>query len=249
MTQLAQLSEQEIEERFHITGRMAVLFSLGEYVNHREQFTVHFNDGSESFLTFLLSTKPESGELIIDRSGSPQVNERFLKSRRNVFVGRPEGVNVQFATGPARRVNFDGDDAFALPLPKFIIRLQRREYFRITTPRARPLMLTARLAGGGSASLPLHDLSVSGCGLSAPAVPAGWEAGVSLSECRFVLPDPNDTLVAARAVIRHTTEVSSQPGPGRFRIGLQFDGLELALEHRIQRYIVQVEHERRELLK
>lgn len=250
MAQLAQLSEEEIEKRFHITGRMAVLFSLGEYVHHSEQFTVHFNGGRESFLTYLLSANPETDEIIVDVSGSPEINARFLQSERNVFVARPEGVSVQFAAGQPRRVDFDGDDAFALPLPKFIIRLQRRDYFRITTPRGKPIKLSLRLPDkGGTAAYPLHDLSVAGCGLNAGALPPGLEAGFRIADCRFVLPDSHETLVSTPAVVRHATAVSSQPGPNRFRIGLQFGNLERTLEHRIQRYIVQVEHERRELLK
>lgn len=250
MTQLAQLSEEEIENRFHITGQMAVLFSLAEYVNGREQFTVHFNEGRESFLTYLLSVSPETGEVIVDVSGSPQINARFLESKRNVFVARPEGVSIQFATGRARRVDFDGDDAFALPLPPFIIRLQRREYFRVTTPVARPIMLSLRLPGEvGVVKLALHDLSVAGCGISAAALPPGLEPGVPLPDCRFELPDERKTPIGAHAVVRHATELSSQPGPARYRIGLQFVDLERAMDHRIQRYIVQLEHERRELVK
>lgn len=250
MTQLMQLSEEEIEDRFHITGRMAVLFSLAEYVNCREQFTVHFNEGKESFLTYLLSVNPETGELIVDISGSPQVNARFLESKRNVFVARPDGVSIQFATGRPRRVDFDGDDAFALPLPPFIIRLQRREYFRVTTPVARPIMLTMRLPGDVlGIKLPLRDLSVAGCGINAAVVTAGIEPGISLEDCRFELPDDHKTRVRATATVRHVTEISPQPGPHRYRIGLQFVDLERAMDHRIQRYIVHVEHERRELLK
>lgn len=251
MVHLAQLSEEEIEKRFHITGRMAVLFSLGEYVNGREQFTVHFNEGRESFLTYLLSVNPESGELIVDVSGSAQTNARFLESARNVFVARPEGVCVQFSAGKPRLVDFDGDDAFALPLPKFIIRLQRREYFRVTTPMGKPIVLSMRTPdkAGILLKLPLHDLSVAGCGLSVGTVPPGLDAGVRLSDCRFVLPDAHETLISTPAVLRHATPVSSQPGPNQFRIGLQFEGLERPMEHRIQRYMVHVEHERRELLK
>lgn len=250
MTQLAQLSEEEIEARFHITGRMAVQFALGEFVNRREQFTVHFNDGRESFLTYLLSVKPEDGEFIVDRSGSPEVNARFLESARNVFVARPDGVSVQFSSGRPRRIDFDGDDAFALRLPKFIVRLQRREYFRITTPRAKPIMLSMRLPDKAeSLRLPVHDLSIAGCGLSAAAVPPALDVGMALPDCDFILPDTHETAISARGIVRHATPAAGQAGSGKFRIGLQFDGLERALEHRIQRYVVQVEHERRELLK
>jgi c-di-GMP-binding flagellar brake protein YcgR len=250
MSQLAQFSEGEIEQRFHITGRMAVLFSLGEYVHGREQFTVYFNEGRESFLTYLLAVRPETGELIVDVSGSPQVNAHFLESARNIFVARPEGVSVQFAAGKSWRVDFDGEVAFALPAPKFIIRLQRREYFRVTTPVAKPILVSVRVPDKGlDLTLPMHDLSVAGCGLCADNVTQLLDIGMAVPYCDFVLPGAHETAISTRAVLRHVTPVSRQPGQSQFRIGLQFDQLQHVMEHRIQRYIVQLEHERHELLK
>lgn len=249
MGQLAQLSEAEIEERFHISGRRAILFSLDGHVRQRAQFTVHFNEGRESFLTYLLAVAPLRGEVVIDRSGSGEVNARFHKSARNIFVARPDGISVQFACGAPRRVVFDGDDAFALPLPEFIVRLQRRDFFRIATPLVRPIMLNATLPGERPGfSLGLHDLSVAGCGLSAASVPAGLEAGMTLPCARFVLPDHHHTLVSGPAVVRHVTALTAASGAGQLRIGLQFGTLDRTLEHPIQRYIAQIEHERHELL-
>ena len=56
--------------------------------------------------------------------------------------------------------------AFAVPLPKFIVRLQRRDAFRIETPRIRPLEFFGRLPDGRLLKLPAHDISVAGIGLA-----------------------------------------------------------------------------------
>lgn len=42
MSQLAQLSEAELEERFHITGRRAIALTLEGLARAGERFTVHF---------------------------------------------------------------------------------------------------------------------------------------------------------------------------------------------------------------
>ena len=57
MSQLAQLSEAEIEARFHITGRRAVAFTLAAMARDGERFSLHFGD--ELFLTTLLAADPE----------------------------------------------------------------------------------------------------------------------------------------------------------------------------------------------
>lgn len=134
MSQLAQLSEAEIEARFHITGRRAVAFTLAAMARDGERFSLHFGD--ELFLTTLLAADPERATLTFDSSGAEALNRRLLAAGHGVFVGRPEGVHVQFAGQRIRAATFAGRPAFVADLPGYIVRLQRRESFRIETPRA-----------------------------------------------------------------------------------------------------------------
>lgn len=246
MTQLAQLSEAEIEDRFHVVSKTAIQFLLANYAKQAAPFSVQFNAGKEFFLTTLLAVQPDSGRLIFDCSGSPESNRRFVDSERNVFVARPGGIQVQFSTGPASEVHFQGAPAFVVDLPKLLLRLQRREQFRIETSLVRPLELFARLPGGASLSLPAHDISVSGIGLTASALPPGLARGVLLEGCRFALPEETRALFFA-ASVRHCTELEPRTGYRQWRLGLQFEHLAQSDEKRIQRYIIRIEHERREL--
>ena len=160
MSQIAQLSESEIEERFHITRPTAIQFTLSGFAEHKNAFTVQFAEGREHFLTTLLAVDSERGKLIIDCSGSADLNKRFPESQRNIFVARPDGIHVQFSCGPARAMVFEGAPAFAVDLPRFIMRLQRRESFRIETPRVQPLQFHARLPSESLLTLPVHNISV-----------------------------------------------------------------------------------------
>ena len=54
MSQIAQLSEAEIEERFHITGTRPVAFMLAGFAKDNEQFSVMFQAGQEMYLTTLI---------------------------------------------------------------------------------------------------------------------------------------------------------------------------------------------------
>ncbi|MBS1160117.1 MAG: YcgR [Proteobacteria bacterium] len=246
MSQLAQLSEAEIEDRFHIRSRTAIQFLLANFARQGTPFAVQFRGGQEYFYSILLAVQPDSGRLVFDCSGSPENNRRFLDSERNAFLGQPGGMRVQFSTGRAREVNFQGAKAFAVPLPQVLLRLQRREYFRIETPQVRPLEFLAGLPGGASLNLPVHDISVSGIGLAAAALPDGAGPGLSLEGCRFALPEEGRALFFA-ATLRHCTEREARNGCRQWRLGLQFSNLPATDANRIQRYIARVEHERREL--
>jgi c-di-GMP-binding flagellar brake protein YcgR len=245
MSQIAQLSEEEIEERFHITGPTAIQFTLAGYATHKEAFTAQFADGKEHFLTTLLAVDEETHRVIIDCSGSADLNRLFSESKRNVFIARPGGIHVQFTCGPAKQISFEGAPAFSLALPKFILRLQRREFFRIETPRTNPLQFHARLPNDALLTLPANNISVAGIGLTSGS-DHGLSSGIALGNCRFVLPE-DDHDVFIKAIVRHVTAHELRAGVTQWRIGLHFESMPLAAENRLQRYIAHIEHERREL--
>lgn len=244
MSQIAQLSEAEIEARFHVTGQRPVAFLLAGYARDADQFSVAF--GGELFLSTLLDASQERNALIFDCSGSAEINRRLLGSDRLVFVGRPGGIHVQFSTGAAREVLHGGSKAFVVALPKFVVRLQRRESFRIETPRVRPLEFFGRLPAGGLLKLPAHDISVAGLGLMSGEPADGLVPGLALRGCRVTLPDDNKDLFFD-ALVSHLTGCDGRFGNRQWRIGVRFDNLSAGYAARLQRYIDRLQRERREL--
>lgn len=246
MSQLAQLSEAEIEDRFHISSARAIQFMLADFISRREAFSVQFGATRESFQTILLAVQADRDRLVFDCSGSPEINQRFLQSDHNVFMARPGGIQVHFVAASAIGVDFEGASAFAVSLPKKLVRLQRREYFRIETPRVRPLELFARRADKVLFRCPLHDISVSGIGLTATSLPEGLAVGEVLQNCHLQLPEDANELFFA-VTVRNIVELEARAGVRQFRIGLEFNQLPTREANRIQRYISRLEHERREL--
>lgn len=246
MSQIAQLSEAEIEERFHIAGSRPVAFLLAGFARDDETFSVQCGEEGHGLLTTLLAAQAEKDLLVFDCSGSEESNRQLLRSEHNVFVGRPGGIHVQFATGQAREIVFGGNRAFAVRLPDFVVRRQRRDYFRIETPRVRPLQFFGRLPDGGLLTLSVHDISVAGIGVVSPVSPDILAPGLVLERCHFSLPEDEHDLVF-RATLRHVTAQEGRSGNRTWRVGLQFGELPGSAEARIQRYITQIERERHDL--
>lgn len=244
MSQIAQLSAAEIEERFQIAGRRAVAFTLAEYARTAVQFSVQF--GEDLFVTTLLAAQPEENRLIFDCSGAESLNKRLLLADECHFSARPGGVLVQFAGGRVEAVRHEGAPAFAIALPQAIVRLQRREHFRIATPRVNPLRFFGRLPDGSALDLPAFDISVGGIGLLATRDPQPLAAGMCLERCHFHLPDDTHELFFA-ATVQHVSEREVKSGGRQWRIGLRFVGLPADEQARIQRYIARLERERHEL--
>jgi len=229
------------EERFHITGSRAVAFTLVGYIRDGEQFAVLFGDNL--FVTQLLEV--DDDQLIFDFGGAEALNQALLRVEGCRLSGRPDGVQVHFDVGRVSAVVHDGRPAFAVPLPQTIIRLQRRESFRIATPLLNPLRFCIRLTDDKEIELPSFDISLTGIGLLAANEPE-LTSGQLLTQCRFALPDEaQDIQLAAR--VQHITTFEPRTGGQQWRIGVHFLNVSPAIEKRLQRYIARLERERKEL--
>ena len=236
----ASLSDDEIEARYFLLGRMEILSVLNDLIHRREAVTVHFNSGQDFFLTTLLEARHDA--LIFDLSGDAKANVRLPESCACVFVARLNGVRVQFSGSQAQRFSWGGNDAFWVPLPQRLVRLQRRESYRILLPVAKPLMVKFFSADDTSlGEWPLHNLSVGGLGIAA----LGQAGALGEPIARLKLLLPKQRAIDCAAVRRHTTILSDRPNEARYRIGVSFCALSPAMGVAIQRTITKIEHERR----
>ena len=79
-------SALEDDERFDLTSRTEIVFGLKELIHRGELVTVSFNGGADLVLTTLLSVDRDDDTLVFDWGGSEPINQKLLKSERNIFV-------------------------------------------------------------------------------------------------------------------------------------------------------------------
>jgi len=240
----ASLSDDEIEDRFFLLGQMEIVSVLNELVHHREPVTVYFNGGRDFMLTTLLEVRADG--LIFDPSGDLKANNRLPLSTTGVFVARLNGIRVQFSTKQAQVFSWGGSDAFWVPLPERVVRLQRRESYRILLPVAKPIMVKFytqdKLILG---DWPAHNLSVAGLGLVMSRLPPGFGEAQDIHRLKLILTKQN--AIECAAVVRHITPLGEKKIRPNYRVGVSFADLPPAMGVTIQRYITKIEHERRTL--
>ncbi len=237
------LSDDEIEGRYFLLGRMEILSVLNELIHRREAVTVYFNGGRDFFLTTLLEARPEA--LIFDLSGDPEANRRLPASPGCVFVSHIQGIRVQFAGSQPQRFSWGGSDAFWVPLPERVVRVQRRESYRILLPVAKPLMLKLYADDGQVLNeWPAHDLSVGGIGFTVSGE-TRLEAGQTIA--RLSLPLLKQRGIDCAAQVCHVTHLADRQDGSRYRVGVSFTDLPSPMAVAIQRYITKIEHLRRGL--
>ena len=121
--------------------------------------------------------------------------------------------------------------------------MQRREYYRLTTPIINPLKCQVPVGDGRSVEVPLSDIGAGGIGLIIGNPPGvTLQGGEVFPGCRINLPGVG--VLEATLRVQTTFEVTLKNGSKILRSGCQFVDLRPAMQSLIQRYIIKLERER-----
>lgn len=210
--------------------------------------TVYFDRGQSFLLTSLIALNPSRDEVIFDLGSNDEMNRRALLADKLIFTTLIDKVKVQFKLLGLAQTQFEGRTAFVGAIPKTLLRLQRREYFRLSTPIANPILLNATINRGdgskASIDLPLLDISGGGIGLmTTPEQASLFQKGDRLENCRIRLPDEGPLSVTI--CVRNAYDVTTRSGLRHVRLGCEFVDLPSLKLTLVQRYITRVERERK----
>ena len=137
-------SEEEIE-RCTLSNRHEIVFQLKSLIKRGDRVSVIFQEGKQSFLTVLLDVSAKDGVFYFDIGGSNEINQAFLKVDHCSFTAFVDGIRIQFSVKGCRQAAWKGETVFAALLPTAMLRLQRRETFRVSLPSLNPYNCRIRL--------------------------------------------------------------------------------------------------------
>ncbi len=233
-------------DRFRTYERLEINRVLKDLLRHGEMATLYFNGGRDFVLTSLIDSNPETGLIRLDYGADEAANQRLFKAERVQFVTSHKGVRVQFAISGLRSAHWEGAQVLVADFPESIVRIQRREFYRLDAPLASPLRCRFVLHGESVEST-VVDISLGGVGLLEPE--AGYEPNLEpgrvIEECTIDLP--GEGLIETPVEIHNAFEHTSHSGHLQRRVGCRFLELTPAMNARIQRYIHKVELERRRI--
>lgn len=237
------LSNDEIEDKYFLQGHVEILSILNELAHKREPVSVYFNHGEQFILTILLSARDDG--LVFDMGGDEKANKLLAKAKNCTFVTYPDGIRVQFSGITPERFDWGGADAFWVELPKHVVRLQRRESYRIELPISYPLSVQLfKHEHELLHSWNLHDISIGGFSVSTSALPS-IRVGEKISEIYIKLD--HKSFVQCPAIVRHITTNNARE-KDQFIVGFSFVDLPHVMDVGIQRIITHIEYERHKLL-
>ena len=234
------------ESAYLLRSRIDIAAVLRDIVRTRGLAHVHFGAGPDTLLTAFLAADARKGEIVFDCSGSERLNRELLRAAKLDFVSSHDRVKVSFTTGPARLVEHEGKPAFAVCMPDAMLRLQRREAYRVAMPVARPVRCVIPLERDGVAcevETRVHDISQGGVALIVQPGELPREVGARYPGCRIALPDGGNLVVTLESVDQH--DVTLRDGRTMLRVGCRFVRPSPTAAALVQRYIMKLERDRR----
>ena len=200
---------------------------------------------ADDCVTTILDVDPELGTITFDRSPDAEQNRRALRADKLSFETTLDKIRILFKTESLQECTYDNGPALRAPIPESLIRLQRREYYRMATPVSNPVRVTIPLPiehGGGSASFPIADISVGGIALLDNKLVLGNTIGHNYTNCRLDLPDIG--IVNTTLQVRNSIDLTLLNSKTNRRLGCQFMDMSRGAMAGVQRYITFLERER-----
>jgi len=241
----AELLEPADYSQYLLHSPNEILFVLRSLLASGARITVYFNEGRDFLLTTLVAIEDRS--IVIDYGSSSEMNRKIVEADKLFCATQLEHVKIQFILRGVETVAYDDQPAFRAKFPETLLRLQRREFFRLSMPVTRPLrcVLPYQKADGSRAQIELKVADISGGGLAVmnPPDDIGFDAEVEFPSCRIELPEVG--IVIATLQVRGVFEMTLRNGTIVKRAGCKFIKLPGAMATLVQRYIIKVERERK----
>ncbi len=239
------LLDDEEHSQFALRAPGEIAAVLRALVEARSLISASLVPGGYACPTALLAVR-DDGSLVFDGNRDEAMNGRMAAASRMVCSAQLDLVPIRFRVSSPTRIVHEDYVAFSTPWPQALLRMQRRETYRLQSPATAPAVVhvgedehAPDPAGPG-----LRVLDISGGGL-AIAVPEGRQARFQPSagpfRCLLRLGDAAPVPVLIEAVYVCPHEVR---GLMQWRIGCRFVDLPAAVEQQVMQYIFQVERQR-----
>ncbi len=242
-----ELLQADDYSRYLLRGRTDILFNLRGLIQKRAMLSAFIDASADSFLTAIVALSADENQLILDAASDETTNRRVEAAEQLICVTQLDRIKIQFAARGIQRIQHEGHDAFRVLVPDVMLRLQRREYFRLTAPSAHSLTCLIPTTIGGEhreISVEASVLDISGGGLSITIPSEGMvvEPDMEFGNCRLMLPETGAIVTSLR--VRNLFRITNRDGSITLRAGCEFTHLSSAMASTIQRYILKVERER-----
>lgn len=239
-------AHDELIARCTLSSRAEILFQLRAIQKRKLLVNLDVQGSRQIVVTSVLAVNEANNSVILDSARGDILNQDLLSGKGAEFITQLDGVSITFMTGPVTLCTYDKLPALKIALPKSIIRLQRREHFRVTLPIANPVKCIVPATSDSQPdpiTTQIVDISCGGVALTDGSGRIDTETGTLLENCRLLLPEQDAVFTTLE--VRNSAQIRRPNGSFQTRVGCRFVDLPPESANRLQRFILEIERARR----
>lgn len=230
---------------FEVGSRREIVALLRGIAEQKQIVHMAVRGADEIGITSILDVDGDAGVVLLDRPVEHEHTARLLAGGELSFETSLDKIRIFFNADGLQPTVHLGLPALKMTLPASLIRLQRREFYRMATPLANPVRVLIPLPaaiGGGEVAFPLADISVGGIAILDNQFTLGDTIGKDYPHCRLELPELGNVTTGLQ--IRNTHDITLLNNKTNRRLGCQFTDMSRGAAAAVQRYITKLERER-----
>ena len=231
----------EDQNLYQVYDKREILRLLQGIVEEGGFVALSLQNSEGSFLSRLLKVDSKNKRVLLDAAQDEAVNNLFIASNNIMAEASLNKVRILFNISNLSSCHDDGFPALCFSIPENMIRLQRREFFRVNTPVVQTAECIIPIFSEPYV-LKLADISCGGIAILDEMKYLSTKLGHEYTNCQIDLGDTGNILTTLQ--IRNFLDLTLPNGRIKRRFGCQFQKLAPGMLATIQRYIMALERER-----
>jgi len=230
--------------QYLLRERREIAFVLRQLAAKRNMITAYYGERGDFLISSVVAVAKDERNVFLDLGTNEEVIASAMIGGQLLCVTQLEKVKIQFALSSLERTRFEGFSALQAPIPEVLLRLQRREYYRLAAPSSDALICQIPIDIAGKGRVDARVVDISGGGIAVVAPPEGmiFEPDTTYAQCRLLLPEHGPITATLR--VRNVFRMTSKSGIEMIRAGCQFIDLSAPMANAVQRYILKAERDR-----
>ncbi|MEW6678173.1 MAG: flagellar brake protein [Pseudomonadota bacterium] len=232
----------EDSERYRVTHPHTIERILRETMESKSIVSLYTDHGQDFILSSIVGLDTHSGTMTLEQGVDRAFNNKLTAAGQIICATTQDQVPIQFSCAGITPITREKEALFQVAVPKDLLRLQRRDAYRLATSVINPVKCLIN-TGASFLEAIVVDISIGGVGILAYEGINLLKTGETYHGCRIELPGSGTFAVSLNVCT--TFDVELKNGRLTHRAGCQFMDLPPSVETEIQRYIIRVERERR----
>ncbi len=231
-------SRQKPNKRYLISAKNEILHTIKNLKDQSKLVTVYLENSNQFIITAMLEIDEKNYCIYIDKTNDHKKNDEIIANPILTITSQSNGIKYLFPVNVIGKTMFENNEAIKVSLPDYVLKLQRREFFRTAPPLDHAIKCQVNF-DIGNMKIDIADISEGGLNLVDRNNALLLKPDTVLKSCRINLPKFGT--IESDLKIHRVTYPDSDPKKQTKYIGCEYIKPSNMMTSVIRRYIWKVE--------